>query len=300
MDKQSFDELVELAMQQPGRANMRPVVEKELLHYEILHALDKANLLRHLTFQGGTSLRLCHGSSRFSEDLDFAGGRNFNAAGMAEIKNCIKKQIGDHYGLKVAVKEPDDMPFNVVKVDTWQVSVETAPLQKSIPRQRIKIEVAGIPAHTRELVPLRLNYDFLQSYGGILVNAETLDEVMADKVLAFPVARNIRYRDIWDLAWLEQQGAKLDTHLVALKIEDYRIEGYEGLLAARISQLGGIIHSKQFHDQMTRFIDAERLASTIDQPAFLAYLDSTLNRLFTKMQEHFSPPEEDEAPTFRM
>lgn len=31
-----------------------------------------------LVFQGGTSLRLCHGSPRYSEDLDFAGGTSFD------------------------------------------------------------------------------------------------------------------------------------------------------------------------------------------------------------------------------
>lgn len=43
---------------------MRPVIEKELLHYDILFTLDKAGLLSALTFQGGTSLRLCYGLPR--------------------------------------------------------------------------------------------------------------------------------------------------------------------------------------------------------------------------------------------
>jgi hypothetical protein len=32
---EDFNELVDAAMQQPGRAAMRPVVEKEILHYDI-------------------------------------------------------------------------------------------------------------------------------------------------------------------------------------------------------------------------------------------------------------------------
>ena len=38
-------------------AALRPVVKKELLHYEILNALDDDSLLKNLIFQGGTSLR---------------------------------------------------------------------------------------------------------------------------------------------------------------------------------------------------------------------------------------------------
>jgi len=71
MIKADFNTMVDLAMTAPGRGHMRPVIEKELLHYDILFCLDKEGLLDQLTFQGGTSLRLCHGSPRFSEDLDF-------------------------------------------------------------------------------------------------------------------------------------------------------------------------------------------------------------------------------------
>lgn len=71
MSTQDFNQLVDLAMQNSALALMRPVVEKELLHYEIFAALDGARQLKRLVFQGGTSLRLCRGSDRFSEDLDF-------------------------------------------------------------------------------------------------------------------------------------------------------------------------------------------------------------------------------------
>ena len=48
IDKSDFNELVERAMAVPGRTHMRPVIEKELLHYDILFVLDKEGLLDHL------------------------------------------------------------------------------------------------------------------------------------------------------------------------------------------------------------------------------------------------------------
>ncbi|MGE3920422.1 MAG: hypothetical protein AB7F64_05690 [Gammaproteobacteria bacterium] len=57
-EKQNFDSLVEKAMQTTRYAHMMPVIKKELLHYDILFALDQAHLLDNLTFQGGTGLRL--------------------------------------------------------------------------------------------------------------------------------------------------------------------------------------------------------------------------------------------------
>ena len=68
-----FSALVNKAMTQSGPIHMRPVIEKELLHYDILFSLDRKGLLDLLTFQGGTCLRLCYGASRFSVNLDFVG-----------------------------------------------------------------------------------------------------------------------------------------------------------------------------------------------------------------------------------
>ena len=47
-DKADFEELVNRAMAVPGRVNMRPVVQKELLHYDILFCLDDEGLLDQL------------------------------------------------------------------------------------------------------------------------------------------------------------------------------------------------------------------------------------------------------------
>ncbi|MEQ7871602.1 hypothetical protein V6R97_13195 [Chromohalobacter salexigens] len=45
-ERANFDELVARAMAQPGRTAMRPGIEKELLHLDILFALERARLPR--------------------------------------------------------------------------------------------------------------------------------------------------------------------------------------------------------------------------------------------------------------
>ena len=37
-------------------ARLTPVIEKEIIHYEIIRSLGRNDLLRDITFQGGTSL----------------------------------------------------------------------------------------------------------------------------------------------------------------------------------------------------------------------------------------------------
>jgi hypothetical protein len=300
-DKEDFNDLVDLAMANPGLSAMRPVVEKELLHYEIFQALDGEGLLKGLVFQGGTSLRLCRGSDRFSEDLDFAGGKDFSADSMQKIKACVEKRIGERFGLKVTV---NNKPAKVseggikhVRVDKWWISIETSPENPAMPRQKIKLEIANIPAHSRELVPLRANYDFLGGMSTVLVNAESLDEIMADKVLAFPTSlldnqgqpvgpdsAKIRHRDIWDLAWLATRGAKLVPELVIAKIQDYGVVDYPGLLAAAIKQIPQIVKSPEFKAQMTRFIDSSTVAKTLATDGYADYLATSVGDLFVQMR----------------
>lgn len=303
----NFKQLVDAAVQRPGNEYMRSAVEKEILHVDILHALDGAGLLRDLVFQGGTSLHLCRGSARFSEDLDFAGGREFNTRDMIAIKACIEQHLSERYGLSIEVKEPKEQPFDpeqAVRVDKWQISVETEPGRRDVARQRVKLEIANIPAYTRELVPVGLQYDYMLGYGTILVNAETLDEIMADKVLAFPASeKNIRHRDIWDLAWLVQKGASLAPKLVLAKTQDYRINNYEQLLENAIARLPSIIKGKEFRDQMERFIDPATVERTLAQPAFLDFLTTTVGNVFKDMKafiEAENAPKDSRLPQFRM
>ncbi len=297
MKKEDFKQYVNLAMQHAGLASMRPVVEKELLHYEIFNALNEAGLLKHLVFQGGTSLRLCRGSDRFSEDLHFAGGEDFSAKSMVAIKDCIEKRIGEKFSLKVSVKEPKATRADaLVKVDKWWVSIETSPGTPDLPRQKIKLEIANIPAYTRELVPLRINYVVLEGMPTVMVNAEAINEVLADKIVALPTSiskiengnwlatpTRIRHRDIWDIAWLIQRGAVLNSDHVNHKIRDYGILDFERLLDFAVLSMPGIASGNEFKAQMQRFIDDAAFKRAF-VPGFDAYLASTVNQQFNTIK----------------
>lgn len=287
----NFNELVDSIVTEKNYAANRPVVEKELLHYDILYALSAAGLLKHITFQGGTSLRLCYGSNRFSEDLDFAGGRDFCSAQMLEIKACIEKYVGERYGLEVVVKEPKELrnepDYADVKVDKWQISVTTNPGKSDLPKQRIKVEIANIPAYTNTLRSLAKNYAQLPSgYSDLIIRVEELTEVMADKLVSFPATtRHIRYRDMWDLVWLHQQSAKPDAELVMKKVADYKISDlFEEWLQARIESLPSLVASKEFSEEMKRFLPVSVVNKTLLQPGFLEFLQATLHELLVTIQ----------------
>ena len=82
---------LEALKNQEDLASLRIVVEKELLHHDILRIMAAKGLLSDLTFISGTCLRACFGSPRLSEDLDFTGGRDFNRTVLHELGPAIRK-----------------------------------------------------------------------------------------------------------------------------------------------------------------------------------------------------------------
>lgn len=297
--KADFDALVEQAMAEGHYRQMRPVVEKELLHYDILFALDQGGFLDRLTFQGGTALRLCHGAPRFSEDLDFTGGRDFDAGMLAGMADSVRTLISGRYGLDLEVKTPKregDTGTDDIKVNRWQISIVTAPARPDLPRQKIRIEVVNIPAYTSTPMALRRNYAALpDGYGDTLIQTETLREIMADKLVSLVVTeRYIRYRDIWDLRWLSQQGASPDGVLLRNKLTDYHVNAYPDRLARFRQRLPEVIHDKAFRDSMIRFLPADVIGRTFDREGFLPFLAQETDRLLSSAEAALAGDSRDE------
>lgn len=292
----NFAALVDKAVALSGQGHMRSVIEKELLHYDILFSLDKEGLLDLLTFQGGTFLRLCYGATRFSEDLDFVGGWNFDSRQMVSMKDCLEHYIGKRYGLKVVVKEPRELrnepEYEGLNVDRWQIAVVTAPGQRHLPRQRIKIEVVNVPAYSRVPRSLRAHYDFLpDGYGDTLVMAETLDEIMADKLVSLVNSRRyVRHRDIWDLRWLKQNGAGINHDWLKNKINDYRIADYELKLESLWQELPVIVHGDPFKSEMARFLPFEVQERTFRKDKFCDFLVSEIREMLDDVRKNLVQP----------
>ena len=291
MTEADFDALVDTAMRSPHVAHMGPIIKKELLHYDILFCLDRAGLLEDVVFRGGTSLRLCYGSRRYSEDLDFVGGRHFSSSSLRDMKDVLEDYLAGRYGLEVLVKEPAALrrePDNSeLNVDKWQISVVTSPGQRDIPKQRVKLEVANIPAYTKEVLTLRKNHPFLpDGYEDTLIAVESLDEIMADKLVSLAASKHVRHRDIWDLSWLQQQGAIVRTELVKHKLDDYRVTGFSAMVDNIIERCPSIINGADFQNQMKRFLPADVHQQTLERDRYREALGASIKGLYTQLREH--------------
>jgi predicted nucleotidyltransferase component of viral defense system len=269
-----FDQLVDVAVSnQKDLATLRVVVEKELLHHHILRVLAGAGLLQQLTFIGGTCLRACYGSNRLSEDLDFTGGSNFKRDQLLTMGELLAKSIRDKYGLQVLFSEPVREEGHV---DTWKLRVQTRPKRKDLPAQRINIDVCAIPSYEPRPVMLLNPYGVDMGTRGLILNAQTREEIFADKLLAFALrSKRIKNRDIWDIAWLHQLQIQPAVQWMAQKLNDHHVSKETFLKAFEERMRSMSMDQKiqtEFSLEMERFLPNRLVKETVSSAQFWPYL----------------------------
>lgn len=279
-----FDQLVDEALKsRADLTTMRPVVEKELLHHDILRELGEAGLLAGLTFIGGTCLRACYGSARLSEDLDFTGGSDFRRDQLTELANVLTTRMQTRYGLPVSVSEPVKTGGNV---STWKLTIETKPGQKHLPAQRIHLDICTIPSHDPRPLMLRNLYGVDLGTSGLILQAESREEILADKIIALAFRENrIKNRDLWDIAWLVQQGVELPAKFIPLKVRDHQREQAEfvELLRTRVHGLRSQPEMRDdFVKEMRRFLPAAIIRETVGKEAYWEYLIQVIDEQATR------------------
>lgn len=288
MAKFNFVEFARRLSAEGGLQSMQPVIEKEIIHYEILNQLDKIGALSQMAFQGGTCLRLCYGGVRFSEDLDFAAGARFDDIEIEELTLRLKEALERRFDVNVrAGKHMGDVRQRPerVRVERRWIIVDTVPERPDIPSQRIKVEIASVPHHTRMVRRLALNYrDLPASYGMVLVVCESPEEILADKIVSFADAEYVRYRDLWDIPWLIARPGidrQLVSELVHRKHEDYACaESLDDMLSEGNVRAAREIRSETFAKEMERFIPYDVFERTVGRPGYLEVMALDLEEAY--------------------
>lgn len=274
-----FDELVTEALKnQPNLSSLRVVVEKELLHHDILRILSQNHLLSDLTFIGGTCLRACYGGIRLSEDLDFTGGKEFTRNRLATMGGILTDTLKEKYGLEIIVKEP------IKDINTWNVKIETKPKQKHLPTQKINIDICAVCSYEKQPMLLLNPYRVDMGTNGLVIQAQSREEIYTDKLLSFALRPNrLKYRDLWDIVWLHQQGLKPHFELLSNKLNDRHLTSkyFIDQFNKRRKLLTEDIKLKmEFKKEMYRFLPLKQINEIIEQNNlwdFIVYLVSDLS-----------------------
>ncbi|MBB1419354.1 nucleotidyl transferase AbiEii/AbiGii toxin family protein [Pseudoalteromonas sp. SG44-1] len=265
----------------PEYAGVTPVIEKEILHHDIMAAMVKQGVMPSLTFIGGTSLRLCHNSSRLSEDLDFNGGHNFKPSSFSGLEVEIQKYIQNKYEVQVWVNKPAE--DNQANTSSWKISIEKESNRPDLPRQKMHIDICAIPSFDIEKRPLINHYNIVAPTEGLLIPVQSLTETLADKFIALAYrARRIKPRDVWDIVWIKQRGVAVSKQLINKKLAA-RGKTNEDFIEALTIQLDKLQHDdearKDFNIEMSRFIPNQIKERTIDNPDYWPYVQSEISTM---------------------
>ena len=295
-----FDALVDEALNNKQEvARLRVVVEKELLHHDILRVLSGAGLLTQLTFIGGTCLRACYESNRLSEDLDFTGGSDFTRDQLAAMSNILIESLKAKYGLEINVTDPVREEGNV---STWKLKVQTRPGRKDIPAQRINIDVCAIPSYQPRPMALLNPYGVEMGTSGLILQAQSREEIFADQLVAFALRPNrLKNRDLWDIAWLHQQQIKPALDLIKNKLNDHhaQTDAYLNAFAERSASLNKDLEiAKEFRKEMARFLPNEMVKETVNSEKFWEYLSNLLESYHQQLMKTLEG--KDKSPEFKM
>lgn len=256
-----FDTLVDEAVRnRPALSALRPVVEKELLHHDILREMSEAEFLSKLTFMGGTCLRACYGSERLSEDLDFTGGSDFDPGSLTELARTLVGRLQEKYGLPADYRLPD-------------------------------INICSVPSHDRRPMMLRNQYGVDMGTSGLIVQAQSREEILADKYMAFAFRRNrLKNRDLWDIGWLTQQGIGLNYAFLPKKLIDHKRTANEFL--HQLSDRQMLLNDDasiwdSFKNEMKRFLPLGQIAQTASSKEFWVYLTTLILEERKKVEGYF-------------
>lgn len=265
-------------MANPELTGMAAVVEKEILHLDILSLLGAEGYLEQLTFIGGTALRLCYNSSRLSEDLDFTGGCNFSPGDFAGLAERLETFLQNKYQVPVVATEPK---LDKGDTSTWKVTLQTRGKRRDLPGQRLHIDICAYDSLQPTVRPVRSHYGIESAFASLPIPVQTREEILADKMLALILRGNrIKPRDLWDIAWLRQENVQRSPEMVRAKLDmrDISLADYRTELARKLAWLTPDNETvrQDFTHEMSRFLPTSIRNTSIDHPEFWNYLCETV------------------------
>lgn len=200
--------------------------------------------LPNLHLMGGTALVLGHGNPRFSEDIDLTQVKN-----PLDLKSNLTKaatELEGWLGSRVGLIPPKK------GARTWRLSWARNPSETL----QLHVDCQAYRAQTTH--PIILNFPSIPSF---VFEAEGLEEIMADKMIALAYRRYLGGRDLFDLwfHWLRPGISApvpdkiLDLLHNKLKERSLTARGLADQLKQRLSPSASLARAK---DEWQRYLPA--------------------------------------------
>ncbi len=228
-----------------------------LIEYSKKHKIDKYTVLReyiqiaflnylfqekgseHLTFKGGTALRLLYNSPRFSEDLDFNTDLEINT--IRNILNKVVKNISKLVG-NIELKELDTLQGFSSKL-YFKSDIASMPLT-------IKLDFSFREKSIDQVQKTIMTEFPIQIYS--LINVFSAKEILAEKIRT--LFQRVKGRDIYDIWFLLNIQTPIDMCILQEKLKlidtQFRYVDFENAL--------NNFEQKQLENDLFKFLPIEQ------------------------------------------
>lgn len=186
--------LNEIKAHYPNTSGQEKNVLKEYLQYKILEIIFSQKISSKLSFLGGTAIKICYGSSRFSEDLDFdnfgLSEEEFN-----DLAEKVKKELS-LLGYKIEIKNVFKGAFRCyIRIPKILFDNDLSPLEE----EKIVIQLDTV-SHNFKYEPEKILLQKFDVYTNISVTPK--DILLSQKAETILNRKRAKGRDFYDFSYL--------------------------------------------------------------------------------------------------
>ena len=242
---------------EPSFGHAKRALESELLSMAVFDVIHRFELLPDdAMFVGDTALRLCHGSPRFSEDLDF---HTSQFAPRILDRRTLADETRKTTGCRISVSTPTGSGSTLARV-----SAEVPGRDPSQRRPRMKIDLGeGIQVDARpEIITLRMAGGLAPGMGDVAdafsFKTSSKEEIFVDKHMALVGRRrHIKQRDMFDILWLRHRGVDFKPDMVAAKLSAEDKAEFTSILKQQAKAGKDAISDGSYRAEMEHFLPSD-------------------------------------------
>ncbi|MFN3839417.1 MAG: nucleotidyl transferase AbiEii/AbiGii toxin family protein [Cyclobacteriaceae bacterium] len=194
-----------------NQRRFRDFILREYLQHKILQIIfEQPEISRQLCFLGGTCLRIVHGNTRFSEDIDF-DNQGLDADGFELVADAIRKQLARE-GYEVEIKTVLRSAFHCY------IRFPGILFQEGLSghaEQKILIQLDTEPQHY-SFAPEKVIVNKFDVFTEIPVTP--LSILLAQKFFTIVNRKRAKGRDFFDVVFLLGKNIKPDYKYLNLKL----------------------------------------------------------------------------------
>ena len=273
--------------------------QAEIAQLILLESLYTLRESREVCFQGGTAIRWFYGGMRFSEDLDFVTSlsRERVVALMKSAGEAIRRQMVANFGAGTfTLKEKKGHPSFYKAFIQFQPAAVRSKISVKIEFEKL---VPGVKpdAEPKIMQASPTVAHFLQEGGfktpgaSVIVNVETVHEILSDKLRALLERPYKKGRDFFDV-WFLTKTLRIDPDASMLK---RKLDMYEVPFTVstpfsfytRLESLKGKARqslTKDIHQELARFLNTEtvEILSNNDYDELILAVQNTFRKVEAK------------------